>query len=170
MRPSIHGEERADARRTPESHDDLGAAAMDLAATDLDDLADGDRLIATEVEDSLQDEIGIEPGGVECGRVTGLECEGEECAGIEGPVVVGITRQDQAMGEGLCFLGLSLGHARVPRITKGGAGRSPGFARKLITPGGFRQLPRALGAIMKRDDGRSRKTSCGAKKTLRWRV
>ena len=46
---------------------------MDLASPDLDDLTDGDRLVAPDVENSFQDEIGIQPGGSKGGRIAGLE-------------------------------------------------------------------------------------------------
>ena len=96
---------------------------MDLPAPDLDDLADRDRLIATEVEDALEHEIGVQPGGVEGGGVTGLEGQGKQRTGIQGPVVVGITRKHEAMGKCFFLPGLRRGHARVPRIMKGEAGR-----------------------------------------------
>ena len=58
-----------------ECDDDLGAGAMDFAASDLHDLADRDRLIATDVEDSLEDEIGVQSGGSKGGGIGRFEGE-----------------------------------------------------------------------------------------------
>jgi hypothetical protein len=101
----------------PESHDDLSATAMNLSASNLNNLADRNRLIASDVENPFQDEVCVQASGTESGRVTGFKRQRQQGTRIKGSVVVGIARQDQAMAQGLCILGLRLCHARrVPRI------------------------------------------------------
>src|SRR5262249_37655782 len=92
-----------------------------------------------------------------------------ESSCIESSVVVGITRKDKAMGKCLCFLGLSLGHARVPRITNDEAGRSPELASKLITPRRSQQLPWPRGGRGRNEEDPGLFIKRKAK-TLRWRV
>ncbi len=74
---------------------------MNFAASDLDDLADGHRFVAAEIQNSFQNEVGIQAGGSECGRVAGFEGQRQKDASVERAVVVGITRQNEAMGQ--CF-------------------------------------------------------------------
>ena len=101
---------------SPECDNDLGAATVDLPAPDLHNLADRNRFVAAKVEDSFQDEVGVQAGGTEGRRVAGLEGEGEQGTRIECPMVIGITRQDKVMSQGFKVLGLRLRHARrVPR-------------------------------------------------------
>jgi hypothetical protein len=85
----------------PQRDDDLGAATMDLAAADLNDLADGDGLIAAKIEHPLQDEIRIQAGGAEGRGITGLEGQGKQGTGVERSVMIGVPRQNQVMGQ--CF-------------------------------------------------------------------
>ena len=118
---------------SPECDDDLSAAAVDLPASDLHDLPDRNRLVAPDVENPFQDEVCVQAGGTESGRVTGFECQREQGTRVEGSVVVGIAGQDEAMGQGLCILGLRLCHARrVPRIRKR-VQESRCYSRKFIT-------------------------------------
>jgi hypothetical protein len=101
----------------PEGHDDLGATAVNLPASDLNDLPDRHRLIAPDVENPFQDEVCVQSGSAERGRVSSFKRQRQQGTRIEGSVVVGIARQDQAMAQGFCILGLRLSHARrVPRI------------------------------------------------------
>ena len=58
---------------SPESHDDLSTTAMNLPASDLHDLPDRNRLIASDVENPFQDKVCVQAGGTESGRVTGFE-------------------------------------------------------------------------------------------------
>ena len=133
---------------SPETHDDLCTAAVDLPAADLDDLADRDRLVATEVEDPLQDEVGVEPGGAESGRVTGFEGQRQQGTRIEGPVVVGITRQDRRWVRVSASWGCVLVMRRVPRIRNGGS-RRLGLVRENLScekPGRNRTVERPHGS------------------------
>jgi hypothetical protein len=75
----------------------MGPGAVDLGAADLDDAADGDGVVAAEVEDALEDEAGVGTGDAAGGGVTGFECEAEEGAGVEGAVVIRISWQDKMM-------------------------------------------------------------------------
>ncbi len=103
-------------RCSPECDDDLGAPTVYLSASDLHNVADGNRFVAAQVEDTFEDEVGVQPGGTEGRCVAGLESKGEQGTRIESPVVIGITRQDKAMSQGFEVLGLSLRHEhRVPR-------------------------------------------------------
>lgn len=88
-------------RGSDESDNDLSAGAMDFEAADLDDLADVDGFDAAEVEDAFEHEIGHFAGGAVSGGVSGLESEGEQLAGVEGAVVVGVAWQDQAVSQDL---------------------------------------------------------------------
>jgi hypothetical protein len=101
----------------PEGHDDLSATAVNLPSSDLHDLPDRHRLIAPDVENPFQDEVCVQSGSAERGRVSSFKRQCQQGTRVEGSVVVGIAWQDQAMAQGLCILGLRLSHARrVPRI------------------------------------------------------
>ena len=49
--------------RPGESDDDLGAGTVDFSPSDLDDSTDGNRFVAPEIQDPLQDEVGVQAGG-----------------------------------------------------------------------------------------------------------
>ena len=88
---------------------------MDLAAPDLDHAADRDRLITAEVQDALQDQVGVEARGTEGRRITGFEGQGQEDARIERPMMVGVAREHEAMGQRFAFIRVQFGHARRVR-------------------------------------------------------
>jgi hypothetical protein len=46
---------------------------MDLSAPDLHNVADRNGFIAAQIEDTFQDEVGVQSGGTEGCRVAGLE-------------------------------------------------------------------------------------------------
>ena len=102
--------------RSPQCDDNLSTASMDLPAPDLHDFAYRNRFVTAKIEHSLQNKIGVQARGAEGGCITGLECEGQESACIECSVVIGITRQDEAMCQSFKILRLGLWHERrVPR-------------------------------------------------------
>jgi hypothetical protein len=99
------------------SDDNLGSGAVDLATSDLDDLTDGNRLVTPDIQDSFQDEVGVQSGGSKGRCIASLERQGEEDSGVERPVVVGIARQDEPMGQGFGINRGQIGHAhRVRRF------------------------------------------------------
>ncbi len=143
----------------PQCNYDLGTAAMDLPASNLHNLADRNRFIAAQVEDSFEDEIGVQPGGTEGRRVAGLQGKSEEGSRVECPVVIGIARQDQAMSQSFEFLGLRFRHAlRVPRaLNWTGRGaiaikRTYHAIRQTATAGGQMKQPRGSRAIAGREE------------------
>lgn len=98
--------------RSMEGDDDLGAGAVNLAASDLDDLADGNRLIAADIEHSLEDEVcgcarGSKRGGVAC-----LEGQREQSTGVERAIVVCIARQNKPVRKGFGVRLVRIGHER----------------------------------------------------------
>ena len=97
---------------SPECDDDLSTASVDLPAPDLHDFADRNRFVAAKIEYSFQNEIRVQTRGAEGGCITGLEREGQQSAGVERSVMIGITRQDEAMSQGFKVLRLGLWHQR----------------------------------------------------------
>jgi len=79
-------------RCSPKSHHNLGASAVDLAASNLHNAADGNRFIATEIKNAFEDEIRIQAGSEEGGSIAGLKGQGEQATCIECAVVIGIPR------------------------------------------------------------------------------
>ena len=73
---------------------------MDLAASDLHDLADRNGLITPDVEHSFQDQVCIQSGGSKGRGVACLEGQREQDSGVERAVVVRIARQNQPVGQG----------------------------------------------------------------------
>lgn len=119
-----------------EADDDLGPRAVQLAAADLDHAADRDRLVAAQVEDALEDEVRVEARGPEGGRISRLQGEGQQDAGIERPVVVGVAGQDEAVGPRLVFIPIRIGHAhRVRRFRTGWVEASSTGCRESLTWG-----------------------------------
>jgi hypothetical protein len=93
---------------------------MDLPAPDLHDLANRDRLVTSEIENPFENQIGIEPSSTEGGCVACLECKRQQGSGVKCAMVIGIARQDKAMGQGFDVLVRRLCHARrVPRHENG---------------------------------------------------
>lgn len=101
LHQAVHpGATKSLAWRAEESDDELGAGAVDFGALDGDDLADGDGLEATEVEDAFEDEIGGGACGAVGGCVASFEGEGEEGAGVERAMMIGVAGEDEAVCQG----------------------------------------------------------------------
>jgi hypothetical protein len=94
--------------RSPECDDDLSTASVDLAAPDLHDFAYWNRFVTAKIEYAFQNEIRVQTRGSEGGGITGFERKGQQSAGVERSVMIGITRQDQAMSERFKVLRLRL--------------------------------------------------------------
>ena len=92
---------------------------MDFATADLDDASDRDRLITSEIQDSLQNEIGVQTRGAKRRGVACLEREGEQDACIESPMMIGVARKDEAIHDSLAFIRVQIGHARQIRRFEG---------------------------------------------------
>lgn len=90
----------------------IWCGAMNFAAPDLDDLADGDWFIAANIEHSFEDEVRIHAGGSKGGGVACFEGEREQSAGVERAVVVRITRQNKSVGKGFGVNRVQIGHER----------------------------------------------------------
>ena len=72
---------------------------MDLTPPDLDHSPDRDGLVATKVQHPPQDEIGVESSRAEGCRVGRLQREREEDAGVERPVMICVSRENQSVCE-----------------------------------------------------------------------
>ena len=83
MRPSIQQVAFAGQGRAIESHDHLSSGAVDFEASDFDDLADAHWLVASQVEDSLEDEVRGVAGRAKGGGVTGLKRQRHEDTGVQ---------------------------------------------------------------------------------------
>lgn len=99
-------------RGAPECHDNLRASAVNLPAPDLHNIADGDRFVAAEIENTLKNEVGVEAGGPEGGGVTGLERQSKQGPCVQGSMMIGVAGQHEAMGQGFDVLRWGLWHAR----------------------------------------------------------
>lgn len=84
-------------RWPPEGHDDLRAAAMNLAAPDLNDPADRDGYVTAKVEDALEDEVGVEARGAVGRRISGLQGERQKRSCVESAVMIGVAGQDESV-------------------------------------------------------------------------
>ena len=58
---------------TPKADNDVGACALDFATANLDHSSDRDRLIAADIQNSFENQVGIQAGGAKRRRVTRLE-------------------------------------------------------------------------------------------------
>ncbi len=98
----VHPGRRAAGQRRPDQADDHHRpGAADLGTSDLDHAAGPHRLIAAQVQDPLEHQVRRVPGGSIGGGIAGLQGQGHQDPGVEGPVMVGIPRQDQPVREGL---------------------------------------------------------------------
>jgi hypothetical protein len=85
---------------------------VDLASSDLDHATDRYGLVTPEIQDSFQDQVGVQARGSERRRIAGLERQRKENSGVKRSVVIGVPWQDEAMGEGLGIIRVQFGHAR----------------------------------------------------------
>ena len=84
--------------------------AMDLPSPDLDHTADRNRLVAPEIQDPLQDQVGVQSRGPKRGCIAGLERQREQHPRVKRPVMVGITRQDKVMRQRFGIIRVQFAH------------------------------------------------------------
>ncbi len=85
---------------------------MDFSSPNLDHAADWNRLVTAQIQHSFQDEVGIQAGGPKGGCITGLKRQGEQDAGVKGPVMIAVAGQDEAMCQCFGISGVRFVHAR----------------------------------------------------------
>ena len=75
---------------SPERDDNLGASSVDFSSPDLDHATNRNRLVAPKIEDSFQNQVGVQAGRSKSRRVASLQGQRNQNPGVERAVVIGI--------------------------------------------------------------------------------